>query len=380
MHLFVAFPSGRLAAPIERVGRGSAPTPTSCSLPVSGRSSSADPDDPFWWPGPATCCSSTIDLRLADAFELWADVAARGPVRGRPSSCLARRWRSRERATRRALAPVLWSGALVLLLGAALLTHVRAATRRRARSCCRPSLGAAAGDRADRLPRRASCARGCSAPAWRISSWSSARSLRPDAGPRRDRAHARRPVARARLLAARGRTLRRPGRDRVRPGGRIPDARSPCSSTTGHASRPSSTTRRCSTTPSSSRRSAPPPASRSRTRACRRSCAPSSRRCAPRAPGSSRRVTPSAGGSSATSTTARSSACSGSGSRSSSPAAGSPTERRSTSCSPRRTPRSSARSRSCARSRAASTRRSSPTKDSPRLSPRSRGAPRSRSS
>ena len=52
----------------------------------------------------------------------------------------------------------------------------------------------------------------------------------------------------------------------------------------------------------------------------------------------------------------------------------------STSSSPRRTPRSSARSRSCARSRAASTRRSSPRRGSLRRSPPWRDAHPSRSS
>ena len=80
--------------------------------------------------------------------------------------------------------------------------------------------------------------------------------LPPDAGPRRDRAHARRPVARARLLAPGRRALRRPRRTGARPrrGAR------PCGTVLEHDGNAprgaSSTTRRCSTTPSSSRRSA----------------------------------------------------------------------------------------------------------------------------
>ena len=121
VHLFVAFPRGRLASPIERVVVAAAYADV---LLVAGLGAQLfrGPDDPFLVGGPRNLLLVHDNLRLADALELWADVAL-AALFVVAVVLLARRWRTASAPARRALAPVLWSGALVLLLGAALLTH-----------------------------------------------------------------------------------------------------------------------------------------------------------------------------------------------------------------------------------------------------------------
>ena len=121
VHLFVAFPRGRLASPTERVVVAAAYADV---LLVAGLGSQLfrGPDDPFLVGGPRNLLLVHDDLRLADALELWADVAL-AALFVVAVVLLARRWRTASAPARRALAPVLWSGALVLFLGAALLTH-----------------------------------------------------------------------------------------------------------------------------------------------------------------------------------------------------------------------------------------------------------------
>ena len=288
VHLFVAFPRGRLSSPIERVVVAAV---YAVVLLVAGLGVQLfrGPHDPLSVGGPRNLLLVDDNRGLADAVELSADVVLAGLFVA-AAVLLARRWRTASAPARRALAPVLWSGALVLFLGAALLTHY-------------PSYDTAVGSVL-------------------LSVFLVAVGIVPLAflaGLLRTRLHRSAvadlvvelgsPLRPSQVRDAIARTLGDPslelafwlpeGERYVDPDGtastrrRILDERSPCSSTTGHAWRRSSTTRRCSTIQSSSRRSAPPPASRSRTRVCRQSCARSSRKCAPRGPGSSRQETQS---------------------------------------------------------------------------------------
>ena len=121
VHLFVAFPRGRLSSPIERIVVGVAYADV---LLVAGLGAQLfrGPDDPFFAGVPRNLLLVHDSLRLADALELWADVAL-AALFVVVVVLLARRWSIASAPARRALAPVLWSGALVLFLGAALLTH-----------------------------------------------------------------------------------------------------------------------------------------------------------------------------------------------------------------------------------------------------------------
>jgi signal transduction histidine kinase len=121
VHLFIAFPRGRLSSPIERVVVAAVYADV---LLVAGLGAQLfrGPDDPFFVGGPRNLLLVDDNRRLADAFELAADVALAGLFVA-AGVLLARRWRTASAPARRALAPVLWSGALVLFLGAALLTH-----------------------------------------------------------------------------------------------------------------------------------------------------------------------------------------------------------------------------------------------------------------
>ncbi len=120
VHLFVAFPRGRLASPTERVVVAAAYADV---LLVAGLGAQLfRGPEPFLVGGPRNLLLVHDSLRLADALELWADVAL-AALFVVAVVLLARRWRTASAPARRALAPVLWSGALVLFLGAALLTH-----------------------------------------------------------------------------------------------------------------------------------------------------------------------------------------------------------------------------------------------------------------
>ena len=121
VHLFVAFPRGRLSSPLERVVVGAVYADV---LLVAGLGAQLfrGPDDPFFVDGPRNLLLVADNRGLADALELAADVAL-AALFVAAAVLLARRWRMASAPARRALAPVLWSGALVLFLGAGLLTH-----------------------------------------------------------------------------------------------------------------------------------------------------------------------------------------------------------------------------------------------------------------
>ncbi len=121
VHLFIAFPRGRLSSTSERVLVGAA---YAIVLLVAGIGAQLflGPEDPFSVTGSRNLLLVHDDRGLADAIELAADLAL-AVLCVVAVALLAHRWLTSSGPARRVLAPVLWSGVLVLALVAALLTH-----------------------------------------------------------------------------------------------------------------------------------------------------------------------------------------------------------------------------------------------------------------
>ena len=121
VHLFVAFPRGRLSSTIERVLVAAVYVDVLLVAGV-GAQLFLGPEDPFSGTGPAICCSSTT-------IEDWPTRSSSPPTwcwrscAWSPSPFWPIAGCTSSGPARRVLAPVLWSGVLVLVLGAALLTH-----------------------------------------------------------------------------------------------------------------------------------------------------------------------------------------------------------------------------------------------------------------
>ena len=121
VHLFVAFPRGRLSSTIERVLVAAVYVDVLLVAGI-GVQLFLGREDPFSTTGPRNLLLVHDDRGLADAIELAADLAL-AVLCVVAVALLAQRWHTASGPARRVLAPVLWSGALVLVLGAALLTH-----------------------------------------------------------------------------------------------------------------------------------------------------------------------------------------------------------------------------------------------------------------
>ena len=120
VHLFVTYPRGRLSSRSERLLVGAAYADV---LLVAGVGVQlVHGPDPFSTSQPGNLLLVHEDRGLADALELGADVVL-AALFVSAVALLARRWHRASGPARRVLGPVLWSGVLVLALGAALLAH-----------------------------------------------------------------------------------------------------------------------------------------------------------------------------------------------------------------------------------------------------------------
>jgi signal transduction histidine kinase len=121
VHLFVAFPRGRLSSTIERVLVAAVYVVVLLMAGV-GVQLFLGPEDSFSATGPRNLLLVHDDRGLAEAIELAADLAL-AVLCVAAVALLAHRWLTSSGPARRVLAPVLWSGVLVLVFVAALLTH-----------------------------------------------------------------------------------------------------------------------------------------------------------------------------------------------------------------------------------------------------------------
>ena len=113
VHLFVAFPRGRLSSTVERVLVGAVYADV---LLVAGVGVQLFRGPDLFSTEPRNLLLVHDDRGLADAIELAADLAL-APLFVIAVVLLIRRWHRASGPARRVLAPVLWSGVVVLVLG-----------------------------------------------------------------------------------------------------------------------------------------------------------------------------------------------------------------------------------------------------------------------